>query len=309
MENGKKKLFLASERGFCSGVKNALALVEKVLASEGKTGKICVLHEIVHNDSIVRSLREKGIVFVEEPEEARGASCLIFSAHGVSLDVERRSGKICGRIVDATCPIVKKLHRTAEDFQRRGLAILLLGKRGHRETEGIAGRVSSPVTILQNVPEVEAFLAALPEKEKRERFFGCLSQTTMSADEVAKMKELLRKNLSRLEIPADVCYATKRRQNAVKALAEKCDMVFVAGSEKSSNSRRLAEIVRECGKKSLLVPDPETFVLPELASCSAVGISSGASAPEEHVRVLVEKILKSGEFELEDPWGGSHASS
>lgn len=295
----KKKIILAGKRGFCSGVKNALFLVEKVLSQNPeKKKKIFVLHEIVHNDSIVNSLREKGVIFIEEPEEALHADTLIFSAHGVSLDVEKRAEKICGNILDATCPIVKKLHRTAEDFEKRGLRILLLGKRGHRETEGIAGRVKGNVTILQDAMEVEKFLASLSMEEKQNTFFGCLSQTTMSAGLVKKMKELLASELYRLESPADVCYATKERQDAVKELAQKCDVVFVAGSEKSSNSRRLAEIVREYGKESFLVPDPASFVFPDLSGYKNAGITSGASAPEYHVEILVKRLLETKEFVL-----------
>lgn len=298
MQREKKKIFLAEKRGFCSGVTNALALVEKVLA-ENAGKKICILHEIVHNDSIVQSLRARGIYFIDEPEEACQTDCLIFSAHGVSLDVEKRSEKVCSCIVDATCPIVKKLHRTAEDFEKRGLSILLLGKRGHRETEGIAGRVSAKVTILQDRKEVQDFLASLTQEEKKECFYGCLSQTTMSADAIEKMKKALSEALRHLEIPAEVCYATRDRQNAVKELAKKCDVVFVAGSEKSSNSRRLTEIARECKCHSFLVPDPELFTLPDFTDVQNVGITSGASAPERHVVALVKKLLESGEFELD----------
>lgn len=295
----KKKIFLAGKRGFCSGVKNALSLVEKVLAGDPeKKKKIFVLHEIVHNDAIVNDLMGKGVVFVDEPEDAVNADCLIISAHGISLDVEKRAEKVCKRIVDATCPIVKKLHRTAEDFEKRNLSILLLGKRGHRETEGIAGRVNCPVTILQDAEEVETFLASLSDYEKKNTSFGCLSQTTMSAGTVKKMKELLSSNLSRLEIPADVCYATKERQDAVMDLAKKCDIVFVAGSEKSSNSRRLVEIVKEEDRSAFLVPDPAKFVLPDLSDCQNAGITSGASAPEYHVETLVKRLLATDEFEL-----------
>ena len=300
MENReKKKIILAGKRGFCSGVKNALSLVEKVLAEDPeKKKKIFVLHEIVHNDAIVNDLMRKGVVFVEEPEEALHADCLIISAHGISLDVEKRAEKVCKRIVDASCPIVKKLHRTAEDFESRDLSILLLGKRGHRETEGIAGRVKSPVTILQDESEVETFLASLSDREKKNTSFGCLSQTTMSAGTVKKMKERLSAALAHLEIPADVCYATKERQDAVKLLAGKCDIVFVAGSEKSSNSRRLVEIVKEEGRRAFLVPDPDSFILPDLSDCKTAGITSGASAPEYHVETLVKRLLATDEFEL-----------
>ena len=297
MGNGeKKKIFLAKERGFCSGVKNALALVEKVLAEEEK--KVFVLHEIVHNDAIVHALREKGVIFIDEPEEAGNGDVLIFSAHGVSQNVEKRAVALCGKIVDATCPIVKKLHRTAEDFEKRDLQILLLGKKGHRETEGIAGRVKRKVTILQDLSEVKVFLEKLSSHEKENVYWGCLSQTTMSASEVENMKQILSSVLAHLEIPASVCYATKERQDAVKDLAEKCDIVFVAGSEKSSNSRRLVEIVRESGKESMLVPDPENFILPDLSEYESIGITSGASAPEYHVEKLIRLLEETGNFYL-----------
>lgn len=304
-----KEIHIATVRGFCNGVKSAIATVEKILEEERSNGAappIFLLHELVHNEFVVNSFVEKGVKIIEEPEEALLPSgekgVLILSAHGVSLDVEKRAFATGHKIVDAACPIVRSLHKKAEDFSREGKRILLLGKRGHRETQGIAGRVKTPAVILENEEEVKEFLSHLSPEEKV-LSYGCLSQTTLEADKVEKMKTLLAEVLPFLTLQAQVCFATKERQDAVKGLAEKCDMILVVGSEKSSNSRRLCECAREAGSTSLLVPDPGKLDLSRLLPYGKIGITSGASAPEALLEELVKRLLDNPFFEaeLKDP--------
>lgn len=292
-----KEIRIAPVRGFCNGVKSAIAAVEKILEEEKKRGSkapVFLLHELVHNEFVVSSFIARGVRIIEEPEESLLPSgekgYLVLSAHGVSRDVEKRAVATGHKIVDAACPIVRSLHKKAEDFAGEGKKIILLGKRGHRETEGIAGRVTDKVIILENEKEVNAFLARISPEEKKFSY-GCLSQTTLEADKVEVMTGLLKKELPFLSLHAQVCFATKERQEAVKKLAEECDMLLVVGSEKSSNSRRLCECAGEAGKDSILVPDPEKLDLSLLLPYSKIGITSGASAPEESLRRLVKRVL------------------
>ncbi len=287
----EKIVILASKRGFCSGVERALKAVDEAL----KTGPhpVYVLHEIVHNEHIVEQLRRKGVFFIEEPEEAESGT-LIFSAHGVSREVEARAEALGIHLVDATCGIVKSLHHKAEKFERSGMRILLFGKKGHREIEGVLGRVSCPVTVLENKAAVSEFLNTLTAKERNECHFGCLSQTTLNSDDVLEMRRLLSESLTHLEVDADVCFATRDRQNAVKELAAKCGLVLIVGSAKSSNSRRLCETAASCGAEALLISDPGCFDPAVLERHTAVGVSSGASAPEELVTELLEILRRSG---------------
>lgn len=299
----KKRIRIAHTRGFCNGVKSAIAKVEAVLAEREKNGSedpVFLLHELVHNEVVVNSFRKRGVKIIDEPEEALSPpgtkGTLILSAHGVSRDVEKRALATGLVIVDAACAIVCALHKKAEQFSREGKTILLLGKRGHRETEGIAGRVDTPVVILEEAGEVKEFLANLSPEEKNIPY-GCLSQTTLEVEKVEKMKALLKKGLPFLTLSAQVCFATKERQDAVRELAKSCEMILVAGSEKSSNSRRLCKCAREAGSSAILVPDPEKLDLSLLLPYQSIGVSSGASAPEESFRLLLERLLHNPFFQ------------
>jgi len=287
----EKTVILASKRGFCSGVERALKIVEEAL----HTGPhpVYVLHEIVHNEHVVEGLRARGVRFIEEVEEARGGT-LIFSAHGVSRAIEERAEKLGVRLIDATCPIVKALHRKAEEFAAQGCHILLFGKKGHREIEGVLGRISSPVTVLESEQALREWLGTLSQEQRESGKFACLSQTTLNADDVAVMRTILAEHLRHLEVHADVCFATRDRQNAIRELAEKCDLVLIVGSAKSSNSKRLQETAEACGARAVLLSGPEAFDPALLNGIRTVGVSSGASAPEELVQALLAKLQSLG---------------
>ena len=279
-----RKVLLASPRGFCAGVERALKTVDDAL----KTGPfpVYVLHEIVHNENVVESLRKRGVIFIENPKEASGGGTLIFSAHGVSREVEEQAALLKVRVIDAACPIVKSLQRRIEAFEAEGREIILFGKEGHREVEGLLGRVHSTVHVMDSEEALDSFLAgADPSK-----CYACLSQTTLNADDVARMGQRLKEKLPHLTFAAEVCFATRDRQQAVKELAEKCDVILVVGSEKSSNTKRLYETAASCGVRAYLLSDAGGFTPSMIGGAECVGITSGASAPEELVRELLETV-------------------
>ena len=193
------EILLAEPRGFCAGVERALQTVEKAL-SEGPF-PVYVLHEIVHNECIVNELKKRGVRFINEPEEAEDGGTLIFSAHGVSRDVEERAAKLSLKVIDAACPIVKALHRKMEQFSLAGKEIILFGRKGHREVEGLLGRVSTPVHVIESQEGLQNFLA----QADRKKSYACLSQTTLNADDIHAMTEELKKALPDLEVSAEVC--------------------------------------------------------------------------------------------------------
>ena len=278
------EILLAEPRGFCAGVERALQTVEKAL-SEGPF-PVYVLHEIVHNECIVNELKKRGVRFINEPEEADDGGTLIFSAHGVSRDVEERAAKLSLKVIDAACPIVKALHRKMEQFSLAGKEIILFGRKGHREVEGLLGRVSTPVHVIESQESLQNFLA----QADRKKSYACLSQTTLNADDIHAMTEELKKALPDLEVSAEVCFATRDRQNAVRDLAACCDLILVTGSQQSSNTKRLLDVALRNGVKAYLLPDAGSLRKEWLQNVSAVGITAGASAPESLVKELTEKI-------------------
>ena len=279
----RPEILLAEPRGFCAGVERALRKVEEALR-EGPF-PVYVLHEIVHNETVVESLRRRGVIFIDEPAEAQGGT-LIFSAHGVSRAVEKESAELGIRVVDATCPIVKSLHRRMEEYAASGREILLFGRNGHREVEGLLGRVNVPVTVLESDAELDCFLKTADRRKK----YACLSQTTLNAEDVERMGKRLLAELPDVEVAAEVCFATRDRQNAVRKLAEKCPVILVVGSAKSSNTKRLYETALECGVRAYLLPDASALNPDWVEGASRIGITSGASAPEELVRELVVRL-------------------
>lgn len=274
---------LAKARGFCAGVERALEKVEEAL----RTGPfpVYVLHEIVHNETVVARLRERGVIFIDDPAEATGGT-LIFSAHGVSRAVEEQASKPGVKTVDATCPIVKSLHRRMEEFAAAGKSILLFGRNGHREVEGLLGRVSVPVKVIESETELEEFL----KTADRSKAYACLSQTTLNAADVERMTARLKATLPDVTAASEVCHATRERQNAVKELAKACPVILVVGSPQSSNTHRLYETALGEGVRAHLLGSAAEFRPEWLNGVSRVGITSGASAPEELVRELCEKI-------------------
>ena len=275
---------LAKARGFCAGVERALNKVEEALRNG--PFPVYVLHEIVHNGTVVDGLRKRGVVFIDDPAEAKSGT-LIFSAHGVSRAVERQSGELGVKVVDATCPIVKSLHRRIEQFAAKGKNIILFGRNGHREVEGLLGRIDVPVTVIESETELENFL----KTADRTKPYACLSQTTLNASDVERMSASLKAALPNVSAASEVCHATRERQDAVKELAKDCPVILVVGSSRSSNTRRLYETALSQGVQAHLLENASDLKKEWLAGAERVGITSGASAPEELVKDLCEKIL------------------
>lgn len=265
----------------------ALEAVENAL--NGADKPIYVLHEIVHNEYVVDSLKKRGVIFVDDLEEVPPGSTLVFSAHGVSRDTEEHAARLGLRVIDATCPLVKVIHRKAEELERESCRIILFGKRGHREVEGILGRIKSPVDVFESENELTSFVPAVDGRE-----YACLSQTTLNADDVAEMTDIVRRKVGTLRESGGVCRATKDRQDAVKKLTGCCDTVIIVGSEKSSNTKRLCETALSCGAKSILVSGTSELDSSLLADTKNLGIASGASAPEELVRRILAQAVALG---------------
>ncbi len=279
----KRTVLCADVRGFCSGVEHALALVENAL-SEGPY-PVRVLHEIVHNDHVVEDFRKRGVLFLEELDESCRDGTLIFSAHGVSSAVEEQAKRLPVHLIDATCPIVKQLHRRVQELESGGRTVLLIGKKSHREVEGVIGRMKKNPVVLESVEQAVSFPV------DPDRRYACLTQTTLSVDDCSEIFDVLKKRIPRLELCGSVCSATSKRQEAVKRLAERCSKIVVVGSVKSSNSKRLKEVAEKAGADAVLIPDADSLPADFLSEKDrVVGVTSGASAPEYLVRDVIRKL-------------------
>jgi 4-hydroxy-3-methylbut-2-enyl diphosphate reductase len=295
MASAPEKLLLAAPRGYCAGVDRAVQTVEQALALYG--APVYVRKEIVHNKHVVETLREKGAIFVDELDDSIPEGAMtVFSAHGVSpavhADAERRSL----RTIDATCPLVTKVHREAVKFAADGYTIVLIGHAGHEEVEGTMGEAPEHIVLVETEADVEALEVEDPSK------VAYISQTTLSVDETRAIINRLREKFPAITGPRtdDICYATTNRQLAVKQMAAQCDLVLVIGSRNSSNSVRLVEVARDYGAASYLI-DNEAQVEEEwLEGARVVGISSGASAPEELVQRLVAFFRERGTEQVEE---------
>ena len=278
-------VFIAEIRGFCSGVERAVRLVEQAVA-EGPF-PVRVLHEIVHNESVVEEFRKKGVLFAEELDPAWEGGSLIFSAHGVSEEVELRARAMNVKLIDATCPLVKGIHRKAGELEREGYRILLIGKRSHREIEGVVGRVRRTPLVIESKADAENVVF---EKNAK---YACLTQTTLSVDDCAELFRILKERFPEIRICGGICNATTARQTAVKKLAARCRRIIVIGSAKSSNSRKLREVAESCGAEAILISSIEELPDSWLTD-GDIGITSGASAPEHLLREAVEKLVSLG---------------
>lgn len=278
-------VYIAEIRGFCSGVERAVRLVERVV--ENGPFPVRVLHEIVHNESVVEEFRKKGVLFAEELDPAWEGGTLIFSAHGVSEKVERQAREMNVNLIDATCPLVKGIHRKAAELEREGYRILLIGKRSHREIEGVVGRVRRMPLVIESKADAENVVF---EKNAK---YACLTQTTLSVDDCAELFRILKERFPEIRICGGICNATTARQTAVKKLAARCGRIIVIGSGKSSNSRKLREVAESCGAESILISSiadlPDSWL-----KDGDIGITSGASAPEHLLREAVEKLVSLG---------------
>ncbi len=276
----KLDLVLAQPRGFCAGVDRAIEIVERALELYGPP--VYVLHEIVHNRFVLADLSSRGARFVETLEEVPEGSVTILSAHGVAEEVERRGRERNLRVIDATCPLVTKVHVQAQQYERDGREIVLIGHAGHVEVAGTKGRVGGAVHVLSTVAEVEALEVRDPEK------LAYVTQTTLSVDDTREVIEALKARFPAIRGPdvKDICYATQNRQNAVKELAGEVDVLLVIGSANSSNSSRLRELGERRGLAAYLIDGPEEIDAGWFADGTRVGLTAGASAPE----VLVERV-------------------
>ena len=275
------EVILARPRGFCAGVVRAIDIVERALAIHGEP--VYVRHEIVHNRHVVDSLREKGARFVEEVEDIPEGAVTVFSAHGVARKVVDDAGARGLQVLDATCPLVSKVHNETKRYAREGRDVILIGHPGHPEVEGTMGQVSSEVLLVSDVAEVAALEVSDPEK------LAYVTQTTLSVDDTCEIIAALRERFPEIRGPEakDICYATQNRQTAARRLADRSDVVLVIGADYSSNSSRLREISEESGASSYLIPDAGCLDPVWLDGARVVGITAGASAPEELVQDLI----------------------
>ena len=282
MANAPEKLLLAAPRGYCAGVDRAVQTVERALEIYG--APVYVRKEIVHNKHVVEQLRERGAIFVEEETEVPEGSTVVFSAHGVAPSVHANARERNLFAIDATCPLVTKVHVEAKKFAAEGYTIVLIGHAGHEEVEGTMGEAPEHIVLIETEEDVEALEVEDPER------LAYISQTTLSVDETRAIINRLRERFPSIVGPRtdDICYATTNRQAAVKQMATECDLVLVIGSSNSSNSNRLVEVAREYGAESHLIDNEAQVQEDWLADKRVVGITSGASAPEELVQRLVE---------------------
>jgi len=279
------KILLASPRGFCAGVDRAIEIVKKTLIKYGSP--VYVRHEIVHNKHVVDDLKKKGAIFVEELSEIQDKSRpVVFSAHGVpkSVPIEAESKKIF--YVDATCPLVTKVHREAERHLKNGCTIILIGHKDHPEVIGTMGQIpKDKIKLIETVDDANSIKVIEP--------VAYVTQTTLSVDDTKDIIDVLKKRFPNIKGPIkeDICYATTNRQDSVKKIASECEMFFVIGSDNSSNSKRLVEVARKAGcKNSQLITFEKDFPISEIIKCSKIGLTSGASAPEKLVKDFIAEI-------------------
>ena len=282
------RILLASPRGFCAGVDRAIEIVELALARFGPP--VYVRHEIVHNRHVVDSLREKGAIFVEHLREVPRGSRLIFSAHGVSPKVREEAADRSLRCIDATCPLVTKVHLRATRFAKKNADIVLVGHAGHVEVEGTMGHAPDIIQLVETTDDVEKLKVSRPES------LAVLTQTTLSVDDTHEILASLRNRFPEIQLPRkdDICYATQNRQNAVKQISKHADLVLVVGAPESSNSNRLVELARKRGVQAHLVQDAEEINPNWLKKINCVGVTAGASAPENLVQEVVRRLVKIG---------------
>ena len=301
MEEQKKdnqlKIYLASPRGFCAGVDRAVEIVKKSLQKFG--APIYVRHEIVHNKHVVQELKEMGTIFVDELDDIEDTSRpVIFSAHGVAKKVVDDAKFKNLLYIDATCPLVSKVHREAEQLNRQGYHIFLIGHENHPEVIGTMGQIDkNNIELIQNKEDVETIL---PIKEIK---YAYITQTTLSIDDTKEIIQSLQNKFPTIKGPIkeDICYATTNRQAAVKLIAPKCDLFLIIGSRNSSNSQRLVEVAKKNGcENSLLLHTDLEFPEEQILNCKNLGLSSGASAPEILIQNLIKKIRKIRKVQIEE---------
>ena len=287
------RVILAQPRGFCAGVERAIEIVERAIKVYGPP--VYVRHEIVHNKRVVEALKAKGAVFVEELDEVPAGAITVFSAHGVSQKVEDDANLRELPVIDATCPLVAKVHKEGQRYAEKGYEVVLIGHEGHPEVEGTMGRIPGKVYLVQDSEDVDALEVTKPDK------LAYVTQTTLSVDDTRDVIEALKRRFPKIVGPdvKDICYATQNRQAAVRELARRVDLLLVVGAHNSSNSNRLREIGTEMGVPSYLIEDDRAFDPAWLADVDSVGISAGASTPEALVQEVIGRLREQREIELE----------
>ncbi|MDE0309358.1 MAG: 4-hydroxy-3-methylbut-2-enyl diphosphate reductase [Acidiferrobacterales bacterium] len=278
------QVLLAQPRGFCAGVERAIAIVDTLL--EKNKSPVYVRHEIVHNRRVVEKLKNKGVKFVEEVDQIPNGSLTVFSAHGVSKQVKQNAKQRNLTTVDATCPLVTKVHSQGQRYAARGYEIILIGHEYHPEVQGTIGQISGKVHLISDLSDVDKLEVRNPER------VAFITQTTLSVDDTAEVVDALKVKFPKIVGPDidDICYATQNRQNAVRALAKRVDLVLVVGATNSSNSNRLCEVSRASGTPTYLLQEADDLKLEWLEGKKIVGISAGASTPEELVEEVIAKI-------------------
>ena len=289
MKNKHLKILLSAPRGFCAGVDRAIEIVEKSIKKYG--APVYVRHEIVHNKYVVDDLKDKGAIFVEELEEIKDKSRpVIFSAHGVPKKVPEEAKNYNMTYVDATCPLVSKVHREAENLSKAGYHIILIGHQNHPEVIGTMGQLSlNSIDLVQNEDEAKKYT------KKNNKKIAFVTQTTLSVDDTKDIIKILKEKFPDIREPLkeDICYATTNRQMAVKNIAKNCDMFFIIGSRNSSNSVRLVEVAKKSGcKNSILLHSESKIPYEQIENSNIIGISSGASAPEILVKNFISELKK-----------------
>jgi 4-hydroxy-3-methylbut-2-enyl diphosphate reductase len=286
------RVVLAQPRGFCAGVERAIEIVERALKKYGPP--IYVRHEIVHNRHVVEDLRTRGAIFVDELDEVPPGARTIFSAHGVAREVQETAASRGLPVIDATCPLVAKVHNEGRRYAAGGREIVLVGHAGHAEVVGTIGQIDGKVHLVQTVDDVANLVVADPEK------LAYITQTTLSVDDTRGIIAALKARFPAITGPdvRDICYATQNRQQAVHDLAQGVDMILVVGSRNSSNSNRLREIGEELGKPSYLIDDADALRPEWLAGISTVGLTAGASAPETLVQGVIAGLRRFDEVEV-----------
>ena len=287
------EILLASPRGFCAGVDRAIEIVELALEVYGKP--VYVRHEIVHNRHVVEDLRSQGAIFTENLAEIPEGSLVIFSAHGIAPAVRSEAEQRKLRTLDATCPLVTKVHVEALRYARDGIDIVLVGHRGHVEVEGTLGHAPGRMHLVETLADVATLEVRDPAR------LAVLTQTTLSVDDTREIVAALRTRFPSIRLPGkdDICYATQNRQNAVKALTERCDLVLVVGATSSSNSNRLVEVAAARGARAKLVEDAASIDPAWLAGVACVGVTAGASTPEFLVKAVTERLAELGGTRVE----------
>jgi 4-hydroxy-3-methylbut-2-en-1-yl diphosphate reductase len=292
--NTVEKVLLAAPRGYCAGVDRAVQTVERALEIHG--APVYVRKEIVHNKHVVEQLRERGAIFVEEHTEVPEGAVCVFSAHGIAPSVRRGAEQRSLHTIDATCPLVTKVHREAARFAREGYTVVLVGHDGHEEVEGTMGEAPEQIVLVQSEDDVQELEVADPAR------IAYVTQTTLAVDETSDIVARLKERFPAIVGPRtdDICYATTNRQAAVKQMAGQCDLMLVIGSRNSSNSVRLVEVARDCGTDAHLIDNAGEMHEEWLTGRRVVGISSGASAPENLVAELVDFFRARGVHDISE---------